>query len=87
MEASTAASATTAPPPRPPPPCYFCQLSLHVDNAKLVSSSTALLKPNPYVEVVVDGKPPKKTDVAKATYQPRYEHPVKLSKYAQGHGS
>jgi hypothetical protein len=43
-------------------------LSLTVDCARL-NQTSSLLKPNPYVEVIVDGKPPKRTEFCKSTYQ------------------
>jgi hypothetical protein len=55
----------------------FFQLSLTVDCARL-NTTSSLLKPNPYVEVIVDGKPPKKTDICKSTYQPHWTEPVTL---------
>ncbi len=51
----------------------FSQLSLTVNCARIDSGAGGLLRPNPYVEVVVDGKPPKKTETAKGTYQPKWE--------------
>jgi len=47
-------------------------LSLTVQHARL-NNVTGLLKPNPYMEVIVDGKPPKKTDHQKSTYNPKWE--------------
>lgn len=49
----------------------FFQLSLIVECARL-NPTSSLLKPNPYVEVIVDGKPPKKTEFCKSTYQPQW---------------
>jgi atrophin-1 interacting protein 5 (WW domain-containing E3 ubiquitin protein ligase 1) len=36
------------------------------------------LKPNPYVEVIVDGKPPRKTEICKGTYQPQWTDTITL---------
>ena len=53
----------------------FFQLSLTIECGR-INASTGLLKPNPYVEVTVDGKPPKKTEIAKSTYQPRWNESI-----------
>lgn len=53
-------------------PPLFSQLSLTLDCANLSGTAHGLLKPNPYVEVIVDGKPAKRSDVCKSTYQPRW---------------
>jgi len=53
----------------------FFQLALNVDCARLTPTS-GLLKPNPYVEVILDGKPPKRTEICKSTYQPRWSEPM-----------
>ena len=69
---------STVPPPSSGSSCgapQFFQLSLTVDCARL-NTTSSLLKPNPYVEVIVDGKPPKKTDICKSTYQPHWTDPV-----------
>ena len=55
----------------------FFQLSVNVDCARL-NSTSSLLKPNPYVEVIVDGKPPKKTETCKSTYQPHWTDSLTL---------
>lgn len=55
----------------------FSQLSLTIDCGR-INASTGLLKPNPYVEVTVDGKPPKKSETCKSTYQPRWNEPITL---------
>ena len=47
-------------------------LSLTVSSAKL-SGTTAFFKPDPYVEVVVDGGPPNKTEYQKSTYNPKWD--------------
>ena len=49
----------------------FLQMNLSLDNARL-SNVTGLLKPNPYAEVIVDGKPPKKTETCKSSYHPKW---------------
>lgn len=69
--ASTPASEVPVVPPQ------FSQLSLTVDCARL-NGTSGLLKPNPYVEVIVDGKPPRKTDTQKSTYQPKWEDELTL---------
>ena len=50
----------------------FLQMSLSLDNARL-NNVTGLLKPNPYAEVIVDGKPPKKTETCKSSYHPKWQ--------------
>ena len=50
-------------------------LSLTVSSAKL-SGTTAFFKPDPYVEVVVDGGPPNKTEYQKSTYNPKWGRSV-----------
>ena len=55
----------------------FLQLSLGVQHARL-NNVTGLLKPNPYLEVIVDGKPPKKTEVQKSTYHPKWHSNMSL---------
>lgn len=66
------------PDPSPRPlASQFSQLSLTIECGR-INSSTGLLKPNPYVEVTVDGKPPKKSEICKSTYQPRWNEPITL---------
>ena len=56
----------------------FSQLSLTLECGR-INQSGGLLKPNPYVEIAVDGKPPKKTEICKSTYQPKWnEEPLNL---------
>ena len=50
----------------------YLQVNLTVDNAR-ISHTSGLLKPNPYTEVIVDGKPPKKTDTCKSSYHPKWQ--------------
>ena len=50
----------------------FLQMHLSLDNARL-NNVTGLLKPNPYAEVIVDGKPPKKTETCKSSYHPKWQ--------------
>ena len=85
---SEARSAAAAPPSRPPAPAAaaaaapasalphsYSQLALTFESARLATSGgarAALLRPNPYVEVIVDGKPPRRTETAKSTYSPRW---------------
>jgi len=52
-------------------PAKFLQMNLTVDNARL-NNVAGLLKPNPYAEVIVDGKPPKKTEISKSSYHPKW---------------
>ncbi len=62
-------------------PPSFSQLALALESARLSTSGgarAALLRPNPYVEVIVDGKPPRRTETAKATYSPRWEETMTL---------
>ena len=51
----------------------FLQMNLSLDNARL-NNITGLLKPNPYAEVIVDGKPPKKTETCKSSYHPKWQN-------------
>nr|CAD7445561.1 unnamed protein product [Timema bartmani] len=48
----------------------FHQLSVTIECAHLRGGS--FLKPNPYVELSVDDKSPRKTEVVKCTYQPKW---------------
>jgi len=63
--------------PQRPLASQFSQLSLTIECGR-INTSLSLLKPNPYVEVAVDGKPPKKTEICKSTYQPRWNEPITL---------
>ncbi|XP_046404355.1 E3 ubiquitin-protein ligase Su(dx) isoform X2 [Ischnura elegans] len=49
------------------------QLNVTIECAHL-RSGTSFLKPNPYVDLLVDDIPSKKTDVIKSTYQPKWNH-------------
>lgn len=49
----------------------FYQLSVTIECAHLRVGSS-LFKPNPYVEIFVDDKNPRKTEVVKCTYQPKW---------------
>jgi hypothetical protein len=73
IEAVSTTEAVTAVPTPLTSASQFSQISLTVTCARIDSGSGGLLKPNPYVEVIVDGKPPKKTDMAKSTYQPKWD--------------
>ncbi|XP_040564467.1 E3 ubiquitin-protein ligase Su(dx) isoform X1 [Lepeophtheirus salmonis] len=68
-------------PPPPPTPStssgQYSQLSLTLDCASL-PHGTGLLKPNPYVEIIVDGKPPKRTETIKSTYNPKWSEILTL---------
>lgn len=55
----------------------FSQLCLRLERAKIVASS-GLLKPNPYCEVIVDGKPSKRTEIVKSTYNPKWGEAMTL---------
>ncbi len=55
---------------------------LPVECAHLKNIATFLLKPNPYVELFLDSKLVKKTDVVKCTYQPKWNE--KFTMYVYG---
>jgi len=61
-------------------PPTFSQLALTLTSAKLTSTGGArgLIRPNPYAEVIVDGKPGKRTETAKGTYSPRWSEVLTL---------
>lgn len=63
----------------------FYQLSVTIEGAVLRSST--FLKPNPYVEFSVDDKSPRKTEVSKSTYQPKWNEKftVLVTPYSQLH--
>jgi len=51
----------------------YLQMNLTIDNARINSfTGLGLLKPNPYTEIIVDGKPPKKTETCKSSYHPKW---------------
>jgi len=54
------------------------QLKLLVNNAKLKEPPGLFTKGDPYAEVTVDGQPPHKTDYAKGTWEPCWNHPFDL---------
>ena len=54
------------------------QLKLLVTNAKLKEPPGLFTKGDPYAEVTVDGQPPHKTDPAKGTWEPCWNHPFDL---------
>merc|ERR1719505_473577 len=58
-------------------PLPFLRMTLFVENARL-NNLTGLLKPNPYTEVIVDGKPPKKTEISKSSYHPKWHTEMSL---------
>lgn len=64
----------------------FYQLSVTIECAHLRSSGS-FLKPNPYVELSVDDKNPRKTEVVKCTYQPKWneEFTVLVTPYSHLH--
>ncbi|KAG7205569.1 hypothetical protein KM043_007541 [Ampulex compressa] len=63
----------------------FYQLSITIEAAVLRSST--FLKPNPYIEFSVDDKSPRKTEVSKSTYQPKWneEFTILVTPYSQLH--
>ncbi|CAK9805958.1 E3 ubiquitin-protein ligase Su(dx) [Anthophora plagiata] len=63
----------------------FHQLSITIEGAILRSST--FLKPNPYIEFSVDDKSPRKTEVSKSTYQPKWneEFTILVTPYSQLH--
>ncbi|XP_033326004.2 suppressor of deltex isoform X1 [Megalopta genalis] len=63
----------------------FHQLSITIESAILKSST--FLKPNPYIEFSVDDKSPRKTEVSKSTYQPKWneEFTILVTPYSQLH--
>ncbi|TRY75099.1 hypothetical protein TCAL_00604 [Tigriopus californicus] len=71
IPASHLAPSSTVPP-------SISQLVVTLDQADLKHHAT-LLKPNPYVEVVVDGKPSKRTTTQRNTYKPKWpDEPLHL---------
>ncbi|KAK6616958.1 hypothetical protein RUM43_014928 [Polyplax serrata] len=48
------------------------QLSVTIECAHLRGGSSFSLKPNPYVELSVDNQHPKRTEVVRCTYQPKW---------------
>ena len=70
MLSTASPSSLTGPSVVVPPSPGFSQLAMTVSCARI--NSGGLIKPNPYVEVIVDGKPPKKTEVSRATCQPKW---------------
>lgn len=81
--AAISSNAASAAPGQPVVPTQFSQLSLMVECARLIHGGSGsrplpLLKPNPYVEVIVDGKPPRRTEVMKATYAPKWSEQLQV---------
>ncbi|GAB6033339.1 hypothetical protein CHUAL_013106 [Chamberlinius hualienensis] len=68
-----------------PTPTFY-QLIILIDSAKL-NPTGALFKPDPYVELSVDGKSPRKTVFLKSTYTPKWnEHfTVLVTPYSKLH--
>lgn len=68
------------------PTSTFYQLIILIDSAKL-NSTGGLFKPDPYVELSVDGKSPRKTVFLKSTYTPKWnEHfTVLVTPYSKLH--
>ena len=54
----------------------YMQLAVTLDHADL--NTTGLLKPDPYVEIIVDGKPPKKTEIYKSSYHPKWQAEISV---------
>jgi len=52
------------------------QLAVTLDHADL--TPFGLLKPDPYVEIIVDGKPPKKSEIYKSSYHPKWQGDISL---------
>jgi len=50
----------------------YHQLNVIIDSAKL-NSTGGIFKPDPYVELSVDGKLPRKTEYMKSTYNPSWQ--------------
>merc|ERR1719391_1733612 len=53
-----------------PPASNYMQMSITLERADI--STFGLLKPDPYVEVIVDGKPPKKTEIYRSSNHPKW---------------
>lgn len=53
------------------PASNYMQLAVTLDRADL-HTALGLLKPDPYVEVIADGKPPKKTEIYRSSYHPKW---------------
>jgi hypothetical protein len=70
----SSAGDSSSPSPRPLASQYS-QLSLTVSCGR-INAGGGLLKPNPYVEIIVDGRPAKKTETCKSTYQPRWNNAI-----------
>ncbi|XP_075213345.1 WW domain containing E3 ubiquitin protein ligase suppressor of deltex [Lycorma delicatula] len=70
----------------PHPASGFYQLSITIECAHLRTIGS-IWKPNPYVELYVDDKNPRKTDVVKCTYQPKWneEFTVLVTPYSHLH--
>lgn len=60
-----------------PPASQYMQLAVTVVSARL-SHVSGLLKPSPYTEVSVDGKPPKRTDICKSTTHPKWQNELSV---------
>jgi hypothetical protein len=55
----------------------YMQMAVTVDTARLIHVS-GLLKPSPYTEVSVDGKPPKRTEICKSSTHPKWHAELSL---------
>ena len=54
----------------------YMQLAVTIETARISHCSgglTQLLKPSPYAELSVDGKPPKRTDICKSSTHPKWQ--------------
>jgi len=60
----------------PCPASNYHQMCVTVDRADL--NTFGLLKPDPYVEIIVDGKPPKKTEFCKSSYHPKWQADISV---------
>ena len=61
--------------------------NIHISVEAAVLRSSSFLKPNPYVEFSVDDKSPRKTEVSKSTYQPKWneEFTILVTPYSKLH--
>jgi len=54
----------------------YMQLAVTIDRADI--TTFGLLKPDPYVEIIVDGKPPKRSDIYRSSYHPKWHCEVSV---------
>jgi len=55
----------------------YMQLSVMLERADITSFG-GLLRPDPYVEISVDGKPPKKTDIYRNSFRPKWHSDISV---------